>query len=217
MTAVEFVHVSKTFGRRTRVAALDRVSFTVADGAVVTLLGANGSGKTTILRLIAGTITPDAGAITVLDRRVPDEIDEVRPRIGVLPGGAASLYDRLTVREYLRYIGRLRLVPREEVETRIVSIGTALGVSAFLDRRCGGLSTGMRQRTVLAAAIIHRPELVLFDEPTTGLDIRVRADLTAMIHRLADEGTTLIVATHHPDEIRSIETDRIVLDESLVP
>lgn len=214
--AVEFDSVSRSFGRRRPVYALKEVSVTLPSGSVTTLVGPNGAGKSTMLRLIAGTIGADEGRVAVFGERLPARLERVRGRIGILPGNATALYDRLTAREYLVYIGRLRGLSRAECAQRIGEVAACMGLDSFLDRRCGGFSTGMRQRTSLAATVLHRPALVLLDEPTTGLDIEVRVEVLAMIGALAADGTTLVVSTHHPEEVAEFSTHRLVLGEGRV-
>jgi sodium transport system ATP-binding protein len=188
------------------------ISFALPVGAVVALIGGNGAGKSTLLRLIAGALRPDAGEIVLFGTPVPAGFEAVRQRIGVLTAGG-GLYDRLTAREYLHYVGALRELSPDVVADRIVELATPMGLSPFLDRRCGTFSSGMRQRTALASAIIHRPELVILDEPTTGLDIPLRREMNALITALAGSGTTLLIATHHPEEVAGYATHLIALED----
>jgi ABC-type multidrug transport system ATPase subunit len=196
---VRLTHVTKRFGRRHPVTALDSVSITLPSHCVCALIGENGAGKSTLLRVIAGTITPDRGTV-------------IRPeRVGVLLGNNFGLYDRLTAREYLGYIGGLRGLSGPELAGRIDTVVDQLNIGAFVNRRCGGFSAGMRQRTALAASILHRPELVLLDEPTTGLDIAVRDHVISAIRDMAAAGHSMIISTHHPEEIREIATEAIIM------
>jgi sodium transport system ATP-binding protein len=198
-TLVDVTEVTKRFGRRQPVTALDSVSLRLPAGSVFALVGENGAGKSTLLRAIAGTITPDGGTV-----RRPD-------RIGFLLGNSFGLYDRLTAGEYLHYIGSLRGLSGPFLHQRIRSVAEELDIQGFMDRRCGGFSAGMRQRTALAASILHQPDLLLLDEPTTGLDLVVREHVLAVILRLARSGHSMIISTHHPDEVRQIADGVIIM------
>lgn len=209
-TALQLTEITKTFrtgkiGRGTApIVAVDRVTLTLNRGDVFGLLGANGAGKSTLLRIIAGTIRPDSGS-------------QLRNgAVGLLLGNTFGLYDRLSAREYLRYIGRLRGVDPKTLPDRIAQVADEMGLFSFLDRRCGEFSAGMRQRTAIAATIIHRPQLLLLDEPTTGLDIHVRKSVLDAIATLAKNGHSMIISTHHPEEVRAIATRVIVMDRGAV-
>ena len=202
--AVRLQDVTKRFGGRPRVTALDGVSLTLRRGAVCALVGENGAGKSTLLRIIAGTIDPDCGTVH-------------RPnRVGILLGNSFGLYDRLTAREYLTYIGALRGLSPGELGLRIDAVVSELRIDRFIDRRCGGFSAGMRQRTALAASVLHHPELVLLDEPTTGLDIAVREQVVAAISGLAGGGRSMIISTHHPEEFREIATEVVIMRDGQI-
>lgn len=209
--AIELSGIRKAFGRRHPVAALKDVTVSIPEGAIVALLGGNGAGKSTLLRIMTGTVRSDAGRVAVLGRELPVGIEGVRHRIGVLPAGGAGLYDRLSSREQLRYLGGLRGLSGRLVEERIAELTVQLGLETFVDRRCGTLSTGMRQRTALAGALLHNPDLVIMDEPTTGLDLGARKETGAMINDLARRGATIVVATHHPDEMADSVTHLVYL------
>lgn len=197
--------------RHGRVDALVDISFSLPTGAVAALVGGNGAGKSTLLRLIGGALRPDTGEISLFGESVPAGFEAVRQRIGVLTAGG-GLYDRLTAREYLHYVGALRELSSAVVAERIDELAAPMGLSTFLDRRCGTFSSGMRQRTALAATIVHRPELVILDEPTTGLDIPLRREMNGLITGLARTGTTLLIATHHPEQVASYATHLIALE-----
>ncbi len=196
---VHVAEVTKRFGRRQPVIALDSVTLRLPSRSVFALVGENGAGKSTLLRIIAGTITPDRGTV-----RRPD-------KIGFLLGNSFGLYDRLTAREYLTYIGALRGMSDPFLHRRIGSVSEELDITRFIDRRCGGFSAGMRQRTALAASILHEPDMLLLDEPTTGLDLVVREHVLAVIRRLAQSGHSMIISTHYPEEIRKIVDGIIIM------
>jgi sodium transport system ATP-binding protein len=198
--AVELRKVSKTFGSRPPITAVDGLDVTIPRGGLTALVGANGAGKSTVLRLLAGTLSPDEGTIRIMGRDLFRHRDAVRQESGVLLGSTAGLYQRLTAREHLRYLGRLRGISGSRLEERIEELSELYGLGQFLDRRTGGFSTGMRQRTAIAAAVIHRPKLLILDEPSSGLDITVRREVVATIAATAAAGVTVLVATHYPQE-----------------
>jgi sodium transport system ATP-binding protein len=197
---VELEEVTKRFGRRGAVVALDTVTLAIPGGGVTLLLGANGAGKSTLLRVIAGTIAPTSGRV------------RSSGAIGILLGNSFGLYDRLSAREYLRYIGALRGLSGSVLEARIDTVIRELEIVAFAHRRCGEFSAGMKQRTALAASILHEPEILLLDEPTTGLDLSARGHVMETIRRLAESGRGMIVSTHHPEEVRSLANRVVVLN-----
>jgi len=201
---VELEGVTKRFGRRGTVVALDNVSLSIPGGGVTLLLGANGAGKSTLLRIIAGTIAPTTGTVSRSGG------------IGILLGNSFGLYDRLSAGEYLRYIGALRGLTGSLLDTRIDTVIRELEIAPFAHRRCGEFSAGMKQRTALAASILHEPEILLLDEPTTGLDLSAREHVMETIRRLAESGRGMIVSTHHPEEVRPLAKRVVVLNGGTV-
>jgi sodium transport system ATP-binding protein len=198
--AVELCDVSKTFASRPPITAVDRLELTIPRRGLTALVGANGAGKSTVLRLLAGTLNPDRGTIRIMGRDLSREREAARRESGVLLGSTAGLYRRLTAREHLRYLGRLRGIAGDDLERRIDELSHQYGLGQFLDRRTGGFSTGMQQRTAIAAAVVHRPAMLILDEPTSGLDIAVRREVVATIAATVAAGVTVLVATHHPRE-----------------
>ncbi|MFP4152892.1 MAG: ABC transporter ATP-binding protein [Alkalispirochaeta sp.] len=196
--------VTKRFGRRGAVVALNSVTLSIPGGGVTLLLGANGAGKSTLLRVIAGTIAPTSGRV----HRTGE--------VGILLGNSFGLYDRLSAREYLRYIGALRGLSGPVLDARIGTVLRELEIAGFAHRRCGEFSAGMKQRTALAASIIHEPEILLLDEPTTGLDLSARGHVMETIRRLAETGRGMIVSTHHPEEVRPLARRVVVLNAGRV-
>lgn len=192
--AVRAVGLRKTFGALT---ALDGLDLTVATGRIYGLLGPNGSGKTTLIRSLAGLIRADAGTVTVLGRTPGAAI--AAGLIGYMTQ-AAALYGELSIDENLHFFADLQGVPRDEVGPRV---DDALRAVALTERRrsvVGTLSGGMRTRVSLAATLLHRPALLLLDEPTVGVDPALRRDFWEHFRALARAGTTIFVSSHVMDE-----------------
>lgn len=181
---------------------LPGLSMTVPRGQVVGLLGPSGGGKTTLLRAIVGVQVVAGGTVTVLGE--PAGSPGLRPRVGYVTQ-SPSVYGDLSVRANLAYFAALAGAPRGAVERTI----EAVDLSAEADSRVDRLSGGQRSRASLGAALVGSPELLVLDEPTVGLDPVLRRDLWAMFHRLADDGTTLLVSSHVMDE--ATRCDRLLL------
>jgi ABC-2 type transport system ATP-binding protein len=181
---------------------LPGISLSVPPGQVVGLLGPSGSGKTTLLRAIVGVQVIAGGTVTVLGE--PAGSPSLRPRLGYVTQ-EPSVYADLTVRANLTYFAALAGAPRDAVERTIAAVDLTMDADSRVDR----LSGGQRSRVSLGAALVGSPELLVLDEPTVGLDPVLRRDLWAMFHRLADEGTTLLVSSHVMDE--ATRCDRLIL------
>ena len=186
----------KRFGDFT---AVDDVSFSVARGEVVGYLGANGSGKTTTMRLLMGLLRPTAGSATVLGLDVARDAERIRPRVGYMSQKFA-LYEDLTVRENLAFYGGLYGLPLAELPGRVVTLAERVGLAGRDNLLAGELSGGWRQRLALGIAMVHRPELLLLDEPTSGVDPAARRAFWNLIYEVAEEGATVLVSTHYMDE-----------------
>jgi ABC-2 type transport system ATP-binding protein len=203
--AIEVEAVVKRFGHRT---VLDRISLGVRRGEVYGLLGPNGAGKTTLIRSLLGMVRPDAGSVTVLGRRIPDL--GVLSRIGYMTQ-APALYPDLSVEENLRFFA--------DINGAAAGVEEALATVALADRRdsvVATLSGGMRTRASLACALVHRPELLLLDEPTVGIDPALRAQLWESFRGLAARGTTLLVSSHVMDEAERCDRLGLLLDGRLL-
>jgi ABC-2 type transport system ATP-binding protein len=175
--------------------ALDHLSFEVHSGEVLALLGPNGAGKTTTVRLLNGVLAPDEGSARVLGRDPAVDGDEVRRHTGVLTENA-GLDDRLTTRENLEFTARLRGFDRIGARRRVDEMLERFGMSDRADDLTQGFSTGQRKRVALARALLHDPEVLFLDEPTSGLDPAGTRDVADLIQTLADEGRTIVLATH---------------------
>jgi ABC-2 type transport system ATP-binding protein len=170
---------------------------TVAEGEIVGFLGPNGSGKTTTIRIMCGLLTPDAGKGTVLGYDLLTESLKIKREVGYMTQ-KFSFYEDLTIGENLEFVARLyQLRPVQEHVGRTLE---ELGLSSRRDQLAGTLSGGWKQRLALAACIMHKPRLLLLDEPTAGVDPKARREFWDEIHRLARDGLTVLVSTHYMDE-----------------
>ncbi len=192
--------LGKTFGETS---VLRGVSFTVSPGEVFGLLGPNGAGKTTTLRMLATLLSPTEGRAEVGGFDVVKNPEGVRRRIGVVSGGM-GLYDRLTGRETLRYFGRLYGMKRAQLDARIEELGFLLDLGATLDKRAGDFSTGMKQKIVIARAVLHDPDIIFFDEATSGLDVMARRSVLEFVKLYAAEGRTVLYSTHVMSEVEEL-------------
>jgi ABC-2 type transport system ATP-binding protein len=199
-------NLSKSYGP---IEALRGVTFHIAPGEIVGLLGPNGAGKTTTIKILTGYLHPDDGAVTVNGMDVPTHIREVQAQIGYLPE-SAPLYPELSVQKYLKMMADLRLIPEDEQLARISDAVYAAGLEEHLVRPIGQLSKGFRQRVGVAQAIIHRPRLLILDEPTIGLDPTQIVEIRRLIRRLA-ERSTILFSTHILSEVEALCDRAIIL------
>lgn len=184
----------------TVVKAVDGVSFTVGPREMVGLLGANGVGKTTTMRLLATLLKPTAGTAQIDGCEVTADPLGVRRRLGYL-SATTGVPDRLTPREVLDSFGRLYGLDEAALADRVPRLLDTLGLAGCADRPCGRLSTGQRQRVSLGRALVHDPPALVLDEPTSGLDIVGARDLLDLLERLRGEGRSILVSTHRLHEI----------------
>jgi len=185
------------------VRAVDDLSFEVAAGEVYGLLGPNGAGKTTTLRILATLLAPDAGSASVAGFDVASQGERVRRSIGVVNGGM-GLYDRLTGRETLHYFGHLYGMRRPAIEARIEALDALLELGDTLSRRAAGFSSGMKQKIVIARAVLHDPPVIFFDEATSGLDVVARRAVLDFVRRYPGEGRAVIYSTHVMSEVEEL-------------
>jgi sodium transport system ATP-binding protein len=197
--------LTKTFRDRKRgeIVAVRNVSFRVEPGQIYGLLGANGAGKTTTLRMLATLLKPTSGTAEVAGHDVILEPQRVRASVGFLAASTA-LYARLTVREMITYFGRLHGMASADIATRIRQIAAELEMDEFLDRRCDKLSTGMKQKTSIARTLVHDPGVMIFDEPTLGLDVMAARAIVQFVRQCRTRGKTVIYSTHIMSEIEKL-------------
>ncbi|MEO6245185.1 MAG: ATP-binding cassette domain-containing protein [Opitutaceae bacterium] len=189
--------------KRGEIRAADNVSFHVAPGQIYGLLGANGAGKTTTLRLLATLLQPTSGSATVAGHDVVREPQRVRAHVGFLAASTA-LYGRLTARETLAYFGKLHGLTAAEIVARTERLANELDMQEFLDRRCEKFSTGMKQKTSIARTLIHDPAVMIFDEPTLGLDIMAARTIVKFVRECRARGKTVIYSTHIMSEVEKL-------------
>ena len=204
-TAVKAERLSKWYGH---VLGVSDVTWNLP-GGVVGLLGPNGAGKSTLMKLMSGLLRPSRGSIEVLGGD-PFADPRVRRKIGYSPEHE-STYDELTARELVTVLAHLAGVPRADAGAAAVRALEAMGMTEAMDRRVRGFSKGMRQRTKLAATLAHDPELLILDEPLTGVDPVARIDIIERIKKLAEGGKTVVVSSHVLYEIEALTEDIVVI------
>ncbi|MGC8874252.1 MAG: ABC transporter ATP-binding protein [Chloroflexia bacterium] len=202
---IEVTDLAKSYGS---VPALRGVSFRVDEGEIVGLLGPNGAGKTTTIKILTGYLQPDEGSVLIHGLDVLTHTREVQALVGYLPENA-PLYPELSVQSYLRMIADLRQIPANEQLERIAEAVAATGLEEYLTTPIGHLSKGYRQRVGLAQAILHRPKILILDEPTLGLDPTQIVEVRRLIRRLARESTVLF-STHILSEVEAL-CDRVII------
>jgi ABC-2 type transport system ATP-binding protein len=207
-------NVTRKFGAFT---AVDRVSFDLPRGKVFGFLGPNGSGKSTTIRMLAGLLAPTSGRITGFENLdVTRDTEKWKTRLGYM-SQKFSLYLDLTVEENLRFYGSIYGLDRAKLDQRIDALAGRLRFQKIRDHLTDGLSTGLRQRVALAAALLHEPELLFLDEPTGGVDPRGRRVFWDLIYELAaDRGMTVLVTTHYMDEAEQCDRLAFILDGALI-
>jgi sodium transport system ATP-binding protein len=221
---IEARGLSKRFHdkKRGEIRAVDNVSFTCKPGQIYGLLGANGAGKTTTLRMLATILEPTDGTAVVGGYDVVDQPEKVRANVGFL-STATALYPRLTAQELVEYFGRLNGLDEATLKKRVDEIFNRLDMNGFRDRRCDKLSTGMKQKTSIARTLVHDPPVMIFDEPTTGLDVMTARTIITFISDCRERGKAIIFSTHIMSEVERL-CDRIgvihdgkLLTEGTVP
>ncbi|HUG92509.1 MAG TPA: ATP-binding cassette domain-containing protein [Planctomycetaceae bacterium] len=196
--------LSKQFGSGPDgVLAVDRLSFRVPAGEVYGLLGPNGAGKTTTIRMILGLLAPTSGYAEVQGMRSDAQPDEVKRRIGLV-STSAGLYQWLSPRELLLFFADLYGMQPSRAKAELAKLARLLELGEFLDRRCATLSTGQKQRVILARALIHDPPIMLLDEPTRGLDVFGTHMIFEYISHVRETGKAVIVSTHRLDEAQRL-------------
>lgn len=192
------------------VLAVDGVSFSCQPGRIFSLLGPNGAGKTTALRMIATMLKPSGGSIKVAGFDTVKEAQQVRQRIGFLTG-STGLYARLTPSELIKYYADLHRMEKSRFEKRKKELFDLLDINDFANRRIGKLSAGMKQKVSIARTMIHDPEVVVFDEPTVGLDVITARNIVQLVRKNREQGKTVIFSTHIMGEVNLLSDDLAII------
>ena len=202
---IEARQLTKTFRdkKRGEIVAAEDITFRVSPGQIYGLLGANGAGKTTTLRMLATLLQPSRGGATVAGFDIVRDAAKVRAHVGFLAASTA-LYGRLTAREMIAYFGRLNGLTGAQIKTRTQQLAADLEMDEFLDRRCDKFSTGMKQKTSIARTLVHDPAVMIFDEPTLGLDVMAARTIVRFVRDCRNRGKTVIYSTHVMSEVEKL-------------
>jgi ABC-2 type transport system ATP-binding protein len=210
--AIEARGLTRRFGD---LVAVNGVDLAIPRARIHGFLGPNGSGKTTTIRMLCGLLTPSAGEAEVLGLRVPAHAERLRRRIGYMTQ-RFSLYDDLSVRENLDFVAEIHSLPRARRRARVDALLREYRLEERALQRAGTLSGGQRQRLALAAALVHEPELLFLDEPTSAVDPQSRREFWESLFQLVDRGTTILVSTHYMDEAERCHGLAILHEGTLV-
>ncbi len=205
---IDLHEVSKSYGAKV---AVDRLTLHVDPGELFAFLGPNGAGKTTTIKLMCGLLFPSAGTVRIAGFDLGTDGDRARRHISYVPD-QPYLYEKLTGREFLQFIADMYGMSRDESRRRIGEMIDTFSLEEFVDDLTEHYSHGMRQRTVFASALVHRPRVLIVDEPTVGLDPRSVRDLKDLLRRQADGGTTVFLSSHSLDVVQEL-ADRIAIIE----
>ena len=203
---IEATNLDKRFGN---IHAVRNVSFIARDGEITGILGANGAGKSTCLRMLYGVLTPDSGKASIDGIDIRGETSKARAHLGVLPH-AAGLYGNLTARENIEYFGSLQGLDGGRLKTRTAELARVLDMEGFLERRAKGFSQGQRIKVALARALVHDPGNIVLDEPTNGLDVMAIRNLRDMLLTLKQQGRCVLFSSHVMQEVAAL-CDRVVI------
>ncbi|NIV28817.1 MAG: ATP-binding cassette domain-containing protein [Anaerolineae bacterium] len=215
---IEAQDLTKVFRdkKRGEIRAVDKVSFRCQPGQIYGLLGANGAGKTTTLRMLATILQPTDGTARVAGFDINQQPERVRAQVGFL-STATALYGRLTARETVEYFGRLNGLNGGSLRRRVDELFELLDIGEFSDRRCDKLSTGMKQKVSIARTLVHDPPVMIFDEPTVGLDVMTARTIVGFIRDCRRQGKTVIFSTHVMSEAEKLcDTIGIIHDGRLL-
>ncbi|RAL23251.1 ABC transporter ATP-binding protein [Thermoflavimicrobium daqui] len=210
---IEVSNLEKKFDKTI---ALKKVDFSVERGEVVGLLGANGAGKSTLLQILSTLIIPSSGEAKVLGKNVQSDPLYVKKHIGLLFGNDTGLYHRLTAYENISYFAEFFGVPQSIYDQRIKDWAERLQLTPHLHKPAGALSKGNHQKTAIIRTLIHDPDIIFFDEPTTGLDISASLSFQDLLKDLKAEGKTIIFSTHIMEEVEALCSQVIILQSGIV-
>ncbi len=210
MLSVREVH--KSYGDIT---ALQGASLDVAAGSIVSLLGRNGAGKSTLLSIIAGLVKADAGSVTVDGVDVLADPRSATGLVGIAPQ-RTGIYPPLSVRENLEFFGELSGLSRADRHVRAKSVAEQLGLASLLDRKAMKLSGGEARRLHTGCALMHRPKVLMLDEPTVGADVTTRVQLIDAVRQLATDGAAIVYTTHYLPEVEALDASIVIIDDGRV-
>lgn len=202
----------KSFGKNV---AVDGISLSIFPGETFGLLGPNGAGKTTTLKILCGLVRPDGGDVTVQGISIRQSVQKVQKMLGVVPQGLA-LYEDMTARQNLNYFARLRGLSTQERKEQIETILYLVSLEEDADRRVKGFSGGMKRRLNIGIGLLGRPQVLLLDEPTVGIDPQSRRHILDSVRRLADEGMTIIYTSHYMEEVEYLCQRVAIMDRGRV-
>jgi ABC-2 type transport system ATP-binding protein len=209
---LEAVHLTKRYAS---IPAVQDLSFSLRPGQVLGCLGPNGSGKSTTVKMLTGLLAPSRGVVQFNGRSIQDDVTGYRNQLGYVPE-EAHLYPFLTGWEYLELVGTLRGMPRSELESKIDSLLQLFSLHPSRHLGMGQYSKGMRQRILLIAAIMHNPDIFIFDEPLSGLDVTSALIFKNLVHELGQQGKLVFYCSHVLEVVEKICTDVLILRKGLV-
>ncbi|MBL4658979.1 MAG: ATP-binding cassette domain-containing protein [Alcanivoracaceae bacterium] len=209
---IEVKTISKSFGE---VQAVKGVTFCAPDSQVTALLGANGAGKTTSLRMIYSLITPQSGQVLIDGIDPCKEPEKARSLLGVLPD-TRGLYKRLTARENIEYFGKLHGMSDEKIKSRTASLVADLRMEDFIDRKTDGFSQGQRVKVAIARALVHDPQNIILDEPTNGLDVMSTRGVRAFLQKEKERGKCILFSSHVMQEVSAVSDEILVIHDGVV-
>ncbi|MFK8011168.1 MAG: ATP-binding cassette domain-containing protein [Marinicellaceae bacterium] len=209
---IEVKAISKNFGD---VKAVKDVTFTAPNNQVTALLGANGAGKTTSLRIIYSLITPDTGQVLIDGIDPKQQPEEARKLLGVLPD-TRGLYLRLTARENIEYFGKLHGMSDDAIKSRTDSLVKDLRMEDFIDRKTEGFSQGQRVKVAIARALVHDPQNIILDEPTNGLDVMSTRGVRNFLNKEKQRGKCILFSSHVMQEVSAVSDEILVVHDGIV-
>lgn len=204
---IEVINLRKNFKKIT---AVNDISFTVNQGEILGLLGENGAGKTTTLRLLATMLKATSGTARINGFDINNEPGKVRGQVGILFGGEVGLYDRLTAKENIEYFAELNGMAKEDARRSIEYLTKNLEMEEYINRRVGKFSRGMKQKVAIARSVVHEPSVMLFDEPTAGLDVSASRIVQDFILKCKKQNKAIVFSSHSMQEVEKL-CDRIVI------
>lgn len=211
-TVIRFDNVIKTYGSKT---VLDKLSFEVNEGEFYGFLGPNGAGKTTTIKTIIGLVRPDSGEVLVDGVDVRRNPLAVRSVVGYVPDNP-FIYGKLTAREFLRFVGGLYRMEKKDIEDRIEWLSDIFDMHGWIDRRTEEYSFGMKKKVVMSASFLHRPKLIVVDEPTVGLDPPSARLLKDMLMLIRDHGTAIFMSSHDLAVVEELSTKMAILNRGKI-